>query len=76
MYQRGVIHLLPLLIVVVVVVVGIYLVVQGTIKLPSVPLLQKKPKVELKTSYENPFNKDTQYVNPFEKSKNPFVTGR
>lgn len=36
----------------------------------------KKPAVEIKTSYKNPFNKETQYVNPFDKYKNPFVTNR
>jgi len=38
--------------------------------------LQKKAVVGLKTTYENPFDKKTQYVNPFQENKNPFVTNR
>lgn len=39
-------------------------------------VFQKKAVVELKTAYKNPFDKKTQYVNPFETYKNPFVTNR
>jgi len=49
------------------------------LKIPSSPLqkiVQKKPTVEVKTTYNNPFDKNTQYVNPFEKYKNPFATNR
>ena len=55
------------------------LVVVALLKTPSSPLqkiVQKKPTVEVKTTYNNPFDKETQYVNPFEKYKNPFVTNR
>ena len=77
MSQRGIIHLLPLLLIVAVVGVVIFLVSQGKIKLPGLPFGQKaQPKVELKTEYKNPFNKETQYVNPFETYKNPFVVNR
>jgi len=31
-----------------------------------------KATVKLKTQYKNPFDKDTQYVNPFSGYKNPF----
>ncbi len=34
----------------------------------------KTTTVELKTEYENPFAEETQYVNPFSTSKNPFDT--
>ena len=47
--------------------------------IPSSPLqkiVQKKPNVQIKTSYKNPFDKNTQYMNPFEKYKNPFVANR
>lgn len=74
MYQRGIVHLLPLILIVAVIAVGAYFVTQGKLKLPS--LLQKGPKVELQTSYENPFKKETQYVNPFETYKNPFTVNR
>lgn len=73
MNQRGVIHLLPLLLILAAVAVVIYFLVKGNI---SVPFLQKKASVEIKTTYKNPFDKNTQYVNPFEKYKNPFVIGR
>ena len=78
-HQKGFIHLLfPLLIIAVVVI--IFLVSKGIIKLPfslpSIPFLSNQPKVELKTEYNNPFKKETQYVNPFETYKNPFVVNR
>lgn len=73
MKQKGFIHLLPLLVVVLIAAVA-YLLLAGKVELPFIS--KKQPKVELKTTYENPLKKDTQYVNPFEKSKNPFVTGR
>ena len=64
---------LLILLVIVVVFVLIYL---GFVKSPStsIPTLQKKVEVKLKTEYKNPFTKETQYVNPFDKYKNPFVT--
>ena len=33
-----------------------------------------KPTVTLKTETKNPFNKDTQFVNPFETYKSPFYS--
>lgn len=73
---RGFIHLLPLLLVVII-VLAVFLVYKGIIKLPgNVPFLPKGPSVELKTEYKNPFKKESQYVNPFEEYKNPFVTNR
>ncbi|OGH30330.1 MAG: hypothetical protein A3B41_00240 [Candidatus Levybacteria bacterium RIFCSPLOWO2_01_FULL_37_26] len=69
--RRKVIITLALLVLVVVGVVLFYV--------PSSPLqkiYQKQSSVEIKTTYKNPFDKGTQYVNPFEKNKNPFVTNR
>lgn len=75
--EKGIAHLLLLLFIVAVVGGTVYLFYKGIIKLPSsVPLLQNQPKVELKSEYKNPFNKDTQYVNPFDKYKNPFVVNK
>ena len=79
--EKGVVHLLFLLIIVVIVGAAVLLVTQGIIKipglsLPSTSLFQKKTNVELKTEYKNPFKKETQYVNPFDKYKNPFVVNR
>ena len=40
------------------------------------PSLQGGPRVATKTKYKNPFDKKTQYVNPFETYKNPFVVAK
>lgn len=77
--QKGVIHLaLPLLLLLIVGVAGFILISTGVIKNPlkNLPFLSKLapgPKVELKTEYKNPFKQETQYVNPFDTYKNPFV---
>lgn len=73
--QKGIAHLLLILVVAVVAVVG-FLVATGKIKLPGNLSFEKKPAVALKTEYKNPFKKETQYVNPFETYKNPFVVNR
>lgn len=36
----------------------------------------QQPQVAIKSEYKNPFKKDTQYVNPFETYKNPFVLAK
>lgn len=74
--QKGVIHLLPLLLIVALVGAGI-LVYLGVIKLPSEslpPAEKKEPIVSLQNQYKNPFDKDAQYLNPFSQYKNPFDT--
>ena len=48
----------------------------GVIKMTGIPLLEKKTTVKLKTEYQNPFVKETQYVNPFDTYKNPFVVNK
>lgn len=48
----------------------------GIIKTRGIPLLERKATVKLKTEYKNPFAKETQYVNPFQKYKNPFVVNK
>lgn len=45
-----------------------FLMTQGVIKNP----FSKAPRVKLQTQYENPFDKNTQYVNPFSSYQNPF----
>lgn len=75
--ERGIIHLLPLLLIAALVGAAIFLISQGKIKLPGLPFLQKKAtNVELKTEYKNPFKQETQYVNPFETYKNPFTVAK
>ncbi len=75
--QAGIIHLLPLLLIVALAIGAYVAISRGLIKLPSIPGIgQKGPKVELKTEYKNPFKKETQYVNPFETYKNPFTVNK
>ena len=74
--QQGILHLaLPLVLVLAIVAAVVGLVALGVIKNPlkNLPFISQGPKVELKTEYKNPFKKETQYVNPFETYKNPFV---
>ena len=52
-----------------VIAVGIVLFSLGVVKSP---LTSKKSSVQLTSSYDNPFEKNTQYVNPFNEYKNPF----
>lgn len=75
MNNKGVIHLaLPLLLLLIAAAVA--LVYFGVIQNPLKNLFQKGPKVNLKTEYQNPFKKETQFVNPFEKYKNPFTVAK
>lgn len=78
--QKGVIHLFLPLLLLLIIVAGVFgLTKFGFIKLPqlpSIPFLQKGANVQLKSDYKNPFKKETQYVNPFEKYKNPFVVNK
>lgn len=71
--RKGLLLLLLLAIVVVIVALAY---VGGSKSPLKVDLFQKGPKVSTKTEYTNPFNKDSQYVNPFETYKNPFVVSR
>ena len=75
--QKGIIHLFALLIIIFVLALAGFAVMKfGFIKIPSLNIVQKKSLVELKTEYKNPFNKNTQYVNPFDQYKNPLVVNR
>lgn len=74
--QKGVIHLvLPLLLLLIAGAVVFVLFSTGLIKNPlkNLPFFSKVAKVSTKSEYKNPFKKETQYVNPFETYKNPFV---
>ena len=75
--QKGVIHLFLIFFILLIIGGSIYLLSYfGFIKNPfsKLPFIgQKEPQVTLKTEYKNPFDKDTQYVNPFETYKNPFT---
>lgn len=79
--EAGVVHLLiPILVLLIIGAVLYFLFTQGIIKNPfsqlKLPGVNKGPEVSLKSEYKNPFDKDTQYVNPFETYKNPFVVNR
>lgn len=78
--QKGVAHLLlPILILLIIGAVVYFLISQGIIKNPFQKIRlpgQGGPSVSVKTEYKNPFDKDTQYVNPFETYKNPFVVAK
>ena len=81
MNNKGIIHIVVLLLLLLIIGVVLFaLSYFGVIKLPSFlskfPLINSGPKVELKKEYQNPFKKETQYVNPFQEYKNPFVTNK
>lgn len=70
--QQGFAHLLLLLLLVLLALGGYFAISQGLIKLPGTPF-SKEPTVELKEEYKNPFDKRSQYVNPFDQYKSPFL---
>lgn len=51
----------------------IFLISKGYLKTPNISL-GNKPKVEIKTKYDNPFKQEAQYVNPFDTYKSPFLS--
>lgn len=66
--QKGVAHLLAILLVVAALAVGGFFILQRFNPLSS----KKEPTISLQTQYKNPFDKSAQYVNPFAQYKNPF----
>lgn len=76
--ERGVVALtIPLLLLLAIAAVLFILISQGLIKIPSkalptLPGQKKEPTVELQKQYQNPFDKSSQYLNPFSGYKNPF----
>lgn len=72
-FKKGIAHTL-LIILIAIAVLAIPVVVAVFVFHKRIPLLSKKvPNVALKTEYKNPFDKKTQYVNPFAETKNPFA---
>lgn len=71
--QQGVTHLI-LLLLVVIVVAAAFFIYKGLLKNSGGNLVKtsKQPSVTLQTKYDNPFDKNSQYVNPFSSYKNPF----
>ena len=79
MNQKGVAHILLIIILVIGLPVLVYLVGKKTNFLPKAffqKLGKATPIIDLKTEYSNPFKKETQYVNPFETYKNPFTLAK
>lgn len=76
--EAGVIHLVIPLLLLLAVAGAVALIYFGVIKNPlkNLKIVESGPKVTLKTEYKNPFKKESQYVNPFEEYKNPFVVNR
>ena len=79
--QKGIAHLIVLLIPLLLIAALFSLVYFKIIKnpleyLPFFNKSQQVPKISTKTEYKNPFKKETQYVNPFETYKNPFVVSK
>lgn len=81
--QKGFIHLLPLFLIFFVgIVVAVVLVSGGIVKFPSslknfttiITTKKAETPVEVKTEYKNPFAKESQYVNPFDQYKSPFLS--
>lgn len=72
--QKGIAHILLLLLVLVIIAAGIvyFILPKIGVNLP-VPGVSQEPKVSVKTEYQNPFKKETQYVNPFDQYKSPLV---
>ena len=80
MYQKGIVHILPLILVTVLIVGVLTFLVFGRGNLAQSvrqAVFNETPKpasVSLATEYKNPFDSDSQYVNPFSEYKNPFDT--
>lgn len=74
MSQKGTIALAVPLLLLLIAAVAIYLLIaRNVIRVPfKVPFVTKQPTVTLQTQYQNPFDKNAQYVNPFSSYKNPF----
>lgn len=72
--NRRRLYLVFFLVLGIVAITAAFLIFKG--KFSPKSILKKQASVELKTAYKNPFEKDTQYVNPFQKYKNPFVVNR
>ncbi len=73
--QKGSVALLPLLVILfVVVAVGFFLFKNNPFSLSGKnPTNQStNTPVSLKKDYQNPFDKNSQYINPFSGYKNPF----
>jgi len=67
--KKGFVHLLPIVLILVALIVGGYFLYTKVLKPKT-----EAPKVQLHSTYENPFDKSAQYINPFVEFKDPFDT--
>ncbi len=67
--KKGFVHLLLIAVVLVALIIGGYFLYTKVLK----PQTQA-PKVQLQSTYANPFDKSAQYINPFVEFKDPFDT--
>ena len=73
--QAGFGHIFVLLLVFAIAVALVaFLFSRGLINNPFAPV--QKPTTTLQTQYQNPFDKNSQYSNPFAQYKNPFDTAK
>lgn len=73
--KKGIAHLLVIVVVAVFAILLPLLALKFIFKKDiSIPGQSQDPDVELKSEYKNPLKKDSQYVNPFDQYKSPFLT--
>lgn len=76
-YKKGFAHLILLVVILAVTLLLISALFYTKIfnkKLPSITNQNnsQEASVQIKKDYQNPFDKNTQYINPFNQTKNPF----
>ncbi|EKD65697.1 MAG: hypothetical protein ACD_50C00012G0002 [uncultured bacterium] len=71
--QKGIAHLILIFVILAILIVAGALVLKKFIKIPGLSQTQES-NIAIKSEYKNPFNKDSQYVNPFDQYKSPFIT--
>lgn len=69
--EKGFSHIILLLLILAIILLAV-LIWKGVVKNPLSSLIKKEPTLSLQTKYDNPFDKSSQYVNPFASYKNPF----
>jgi len=75
--KKGAAHLIPIVIIFAVTLLLIGALFYTKVLNKKIPSITNKSNnqeasVQIKKDYQNPFDKNTQYVNPFDQTKNPF----
>lgn len=74
--KKGIAHVF-LIVILAVAILAIPIIIAVFVFHKKLPFSGKEQvNVALKTDYKNPFNKTTQYTNPFGEYKNPFINLR